>query len=90
MSAGHDQPEVLRKGQVFTPPAVVAQMLALRRNRGRVLEPSCGEGAFLGALPEAVALELDGTIAPAGAQVMDFFAYPETEKFDTIVGNPPF
>lgn len=90
MSAGQDQPEVLRKGQVFTPPAVVAQMLALRRNRGRVLEPSCGEGAFLGALPEAVALELDGTIAPASAQVMDFFAYPETEKFDTIVGNPPY
>ncbi|MFC3666409.1 class I SAM-dependent methyltransferase, partial [Uliginosibacterium paludis] len=32
-------------GQVFTAPAVVQQMLALRRNTGRVLEPSCGNGA---------------------------------------------
>ena len=90
MSASRDQPEVLYKGQVFTPPAVVAQMLALRKNRGRVLEPSCGDGAFLAALPEAVALELDGAIAPSGAVVMDFFAYPEHEKFDTIIGNPPY
>ena len=85
-----DPLDIIRKGQVFTPPAIVAQMLALRRNRGRVLEPSCGEGAFLAAVPEAVALELDGGIAPSGAQVMDFFAYPEAEKFDTIIGNPPY
>ena len=85
-----DPLDIIRKGQVFTPPAVVTQMLALRRNRGRVLEPSCGDGAFLAALPEAVALELDGAIAPPAAQVMDFFAYPETEKFDTIIGNPPY
>jgi adenine-specific DNA-methyltransferase len=65
-------------------------MLALRENRGRVLEPSCGDGAFVAALPEAVALELDASIAPASAQIVDFFAYPETEKFDTIIGNPPY
>jgi len=82
--------DILCKGQVFTPPAVVAQMLALRENRGRVLEPSCGEGAFIAALPEAVALELDASIAPSSAQIVDFFAYPETEKFDTIIGNPPY
>lgn len=85
-----DTLDILRKGQVFTPPAIVAQMLTLRRNRGRVLEPSCGEGAFLAALPEAIALELDASIAPASARIMDFFAYPETEKFDSIVGNPPY
>jgi adenine-specific DNA-methyltransferase len=85
-----DPLDIIRKGQVFTPPAIVAQMLALRRNRGRVLEPSCGEGAFLTALPDAVALELDASIAPASAKIVDFFAYPETEKFDTIVGNPPY
>lgn len=84
------QLNILCKGQVFTPPAVVAQMLALRENRGRVLEPSCGDGAFVTALPEAVALELDAAIAPASAQIVDFFAYPETEKFDTIIGNPPY
>jgi len=34
-------------GQVFTPPAVVQAMLAMRQNRGRVLEPSAGDGAFM-------------------------------------------
>lgn len=77
-------------GQVFTAPAVVTQMLALRRNQGRVLEPSCGDGAFSQHLPSCVALELDARIAPAQAQVMDFFAYPESEKFATIIGNPPY
>ncbi|PLK50953.1 SAM-dependent methyltransferase [Uliginosibacterium sp. TH139] len=65
-------------------------MLALRRNRGRVLEPSCGDGAFANALPGCVAIELDGRVAPAGALQMDFFAYPPSEKFDTIIGNPPY
>jgi adenine-specific DNA-methyltransferase len=85
-----DTLDIVRKGQVFTPPAVVAQMLSLRKNRGRVLEPSCGDGAFLKALPEAIALEVDTTIAPPAAHIMDFFAYPETEKFDTVIGNPPY
>lgn len=77
-------------GQVFTPPAVVAQMLALRRQQGRVLEPSCGDGAFARELPGCVAIELDGRVAPEGALQMDFFAYPDSEKFDTIIGNPPY
>jgi hypothetical protein len=38
-------------GQVFTPPAIVEAMLALVRNRGRVLEPACGDGAFLQHFP---------------------------------------
>ncbi|HWU84065.1 MAG TPA: class I SAM-dependent methyltransferase [Rhodocyclaceae bacterium] len=83
--------DVIRKGQVFTPPFMVAQMLGLRRNTGRVLEPSCGDGAFLSGLPaDTVALELDATIAPGSARIVDFFAYPESEKFDTIIGNPPY
>lgn len=77
-------------GQVFTPPAVVKQMLALRRNAGRVLEPSCGNGAFTRELPGCVAIELDSSVAPAGTLQMDFFAYPETERFDTVIGNPPY
>ena len=64
-------------------------MLALRRNHGRVLEPSCGDGAFLRHLPAAVGLELDPEHCQPGAQAIDFFAYPEREQFDTIVGNPP-
>ena len=34
-------------GQVFTPPHIVSDMLALVQNSGRFLEPSCGNGAFL-------------------------------------------
>ncbi|WP_169143359.1 Eco57I restriction-modification methylase domain-containing protein [Aromatoleum toluolicum] len=77
-------------GQVFTPAAVVRAMLALRRNRGRVLEPSCGDGAFLRHLPGAVGIEYDPDHCPLGAMNMDFFAYPDSERFDTIIGNPPY
>ena len=82
--------DVTRLGQVFTPPEIVTRMLALRRNSGRVLEPACGDGAFFSRLPGAVGIEVDGRHAPAGARVMDFFAYPEAERFATIVGNPPY
>ncbi|MDQ8023705.1 MAG: class I SAM-dependent methyltransferase [Moraxellaceae bacterium] len=89
-----DASRVERLGQVFTAPAVVRQMLALRRNAGRVLEPSCGDGAFARHLPGCVAIELDASVAPTDAQVMaqvmDFFAYPAEEQFDSIVGNPPY
>ncbi len=81
---------VISLGQVFTPPVVVAQMLALRRNRGRTLEPSCGDGAFSSQIPDCVAIEFDARVAPIGARVMDFFDYPVSESFDTIIGNPPY
>jgi adenine-specific DNA-methyltransferase len=81
---------VERLGQVFTRDDVVTQMLALRRNAGRVLEPSAGDGAFSLRLPGCVAIELDASVAPAGAHVTDFFAYPADEQFDTIIGNPPY
>lgn len=77
-------------GQVFTPPAVVDSMLALVRNRGRVLEPACGDGVFLQHFPFAVGIEIDPRHAPPGARVMDFFDLPERESFATIIGNPPY
>lgn len=82
--------DVVSLGQVFTPDEIVARMLSLRRNRGRVLEPSAGDGAFALQLPGCVAIELDAGHAPPGALVMDFFAYPYSEQFDTIIGNPPY
>ncbi|MEC5384793.1 class I SAM-dependent methyltransferase [Uliginosibacterium sp. H3] len=82
--------DVAALGQVFTPPAVVAKMLALRRNRGRTLEPSCGDGAFSSRITGCVAIEFDARVAPQGARVMDFFDFPATEVFDTIIGNPPY
>ena len=77
-------------GQVFTPPSVVRAMLALRRNTDRVLEPSCGDGAFSTCLPGCVAIEVDRTHAPEGSINIDFFAFHEKEKFETIIGNPPY
>lgn len=77
-------------GQVFTPSNIVAQMLALRKNYGRVLEPSCGDGAFFNNISSCVGIEIDAKHCPKGALNMDFFGYSESEKFDTIIGNPPY
>lgn len=82
--------DVAALGQVFTPDAVVQAMLRLRRNRGRTLEPACGDGAFLRHLPGAVGIEFDAAHCPPDALNLDFFAYPVAEQFDTIIGNPPY
>ncbi len=67
-------------------------MLALRKNKGPVLEPSCGEGAFLKWLkPQATGIEITKTlIKDARVLHMDFFSYSIKNKFDTIIGNPPY
>lgn len=82
--------DVAGLGQIFTPPAIVDGMRALVRNSGRVLEPACGDGAFLQHFPGALGLEIDPRHAPPEAQVMDFFMLAEEERFSTIIGNPPY
>jgi adenine-specific DNA-methyltransferase len=82
--------DVARLGQVFTPPAIVARMLALRANNGRVLDPACGDGAFSSAIPGCVAIEIDPAHCPPGALNQDFFDLPADQCFDTIIGNPPY
>jgi adenine-specific DNA-methyltransferase len=81
---------VVHLGQVFTPNDVVRKMLALRQNVGRTLEPSAGDGAFSRHIPGCVTIECDPSVAPDDALVMDFFAYPDSEQFQTILGNPPY
>ena len=79
-------------GQVFTPQSIVTQMLSLVKNNGRFLEPSCGNGAFFENLPKnKVGIELDSKVI-ANPQILhtDFFAFSVDEKFDTIIGNPPY
>ena len=77
-------------GQIFTPPAIVDCMRTLVRNKGRVLEPACGDGAFLRHFPGALGIEIDARHAPAGARLMNFFALEEDARFSTIIGNPPY
>ncbi|MDX1904525.1 MAG: class I SAM-dependent methyltransferase, partial [Thermonemataceae bacterium] len=78
-------------GQVFSPDFIVDRMIGLIQNKGSILEPSCGDGAFLGKLPNhTTAIEIDSTVAPKNALVIDFFDFPTNHKFDTIIGNPPY
>ena len=94
-------------GQVFTPRSVAALTLALGRDGGlgaTVLDPSCGDGAFLeGALTAGVpgedlgGIELDGRVAAlaaarapgANVRVHDFFE-GEAPSAELVVGNPPW
>lgn len=75
-------------GQIFTPQTIVNKMIALIQNNGTILEPSCGDGIFLKALPTAIGIEIDKNVAPTNALIMDFFDW--TETVDTIIGNPPY
>lgn len=77
-------------GQVFTPQYIVAEMLQLRRNEGTVLEPSSGEGAFVKNIPNCTGIEIDAEHCNGHSINIDFFDYSVENKFDTIIGNPPY
>lgn len=79
-------------GQVFTPDNIVREMLALKKNRGRTLEPACGDGAFLRRLgADCVGVEIQRKLGGDGRIIhADFFARPRAEKFATVIGNPPY
>lgn len=82
--------DITSLGQVFTPPHIVDLMLGLRQRNGRVLEPSAGAGAFSARLPGCVAIEYDRRLVAGSVVHGDFFEYSLAERFDTIVGNPPY
>jgi len=89
-------------GAYFTPDAVAATLVrwAVRERDDRLLDPSCGDGAFVSAHPRSVGVEQDAASAriareraPSGEiHVADFFAWAErtAERFDCAAGNPPF
>lgn len=99
-------PRQVELNQWFTPSwaaeAIVEQKFGWLRRGHRVIEPSCGDGAFLCALPEAVevlGVEIDGALASAARRVSgrsvihgDFLTLPRSElgTADALVGNPPF
>jgi site-specific DNA-methyltransferase (adenine-specific) len=95
-----------RLHQWFTPAwaaeGIVDEAFAWLRPGDRVVEPSCGDGAFLCALPgsvEAIGVEIDPMQAArarraSGRQVIvgDFLEVPQNDLglVQAIIGNPPF
>lgn len=84
--------DVKNLGQVFTEEFIVKKMLLLKKNNGSILEPSCGDGSFLKDLKEHnyVSIEIDERYCPENSLNIDFFDYSVNNKFDTIIGNPPY
>ncbi len=78
-------------GQYFTPQEIVKEMIILIKNKGSVLEPACGDGAFYNLLKDkhtTIGLEIDPDVKCPGAIEMDYFDW--REPVDTIIGNPPY
>ena len=100
------QRELQRKalGQYFTPrwaaEAIVGHYFHDLRAGDLVIEPACGDGRFLMALPDAVeviGVELDPFLANiarqnSGRRVItgDFLQTMLPGEVDAIIGNPPF
>tara|TARA_B100000287_G_scaffold434124_1_gene497694 strand:+ start:835 stop:1992 length:1158 start_codon:yes stop_codon:yes gene_type:complete len=82
--------KVKNLGQVFTKDKEIKLMVSLMKNNGSVLEPSAGTGNFLKHLKNVTAIEYDSSICPQGVLNIDFFDYDIINKFDTIIGNPPY
>ena len=92
--------------KVYTPRTIADAMVgALQPDRGKTwLEPSVGQGVFLRALADAgverrnvVAIDLDPEPSDADSlaiihREVDFLSWSQstTNRFDRIVGNPPF
>ena len=84
--------DIINLGQVPTPFHIVSDMMSLMKNNGSILEPSCGDGAFLNQLPKhAIGIEIDSSVIKnKNVKNLDFFSFDVKEKFDTIIGNPPY
>lgn len=90
--------------QYFTPPwvceAIVERHFGHLTMADRVLEPACGDGRFLAALPDyvdAVGVEIDPAMAEkarasSGRTVIagDFLTAQVDGRFSHVIGNPPF
>ena len=88
-----DREHRMKLGQFFTKTREVDFMINLIQGGSKILEPACGDGAFLSNLrgfPLAHALELDASVAHPSAIIMDFFDFAEDNKYDTVIGNPPY
>ncbi len=86
-------------GQYFTPKMVAEFMVSLAdiNFTSKILEPSCGKGVFLDVLTEKGFSNLDAyEIDKELTTKYDFVNYKSfvsteiTNKFDLIIGNPPY
>jgi adenine-specific DNA-methyltransferase len=89
-------------GQYFTPPIVASFMTKListnSRRTARILEPCAGEGVFLRELKKqgynnVVAYEIDPNLTTdlrSEIIVRDFLSTDPNDKFDVVIGNPPY
>ena len=87
-------------GQYFTPEHVANFMIGLSRasKSAKILEPSCGEGVFIKLLQEKgyknlLGFEIDASlefVTDAEIRHKSFISEKFTEKYDLIIGNPPY
>jgi len=87
-------------GQYFTPAYVADFMIGLSEvpKSAQILEPACGKGVFLKLLKEKgyksiVGYEIDKTLEPiTDAKIFfkSFVSEKINQKFDLIIGNPPY
>jgi hypothetical protein len=82
MSSQPQLPQIAldKKDVVYTPDFVARDMVEFFKPTGRILEPACGDGAFLKYLPGADWCEIE--------KGRDF--YSVTSRYDWLVSNPPF
>ena len=86
-------------GQYFTPAAIVEFMIELAdiNPSSKILEPSCGEGVFIEQLKDKgfdniVGYEIDNELGKKteGIKYESFVSANIEDKFDLIIGNPPY
>ena len=91
----------MKDGKIYTPESIVDLMVGDFDLRSLdILEPSCGNGNFVVKLLKAKSLKAQD-IDPVALEQMkkrcgfegvlqDFLTSPIDEKFDLIIGNPPY
>lgn len=87
-------------GQYFTPPLITDFMCELinKEKSSKILEPCAGKGAFLNSLSNSgfmniTAYEFDESLnnkSEIEIDYIDFLSVGKKEKFDVIIGNPPY
>ena len=92
-------PKKNKYGQYFTIDVIADFMVSLigKQKSCSILEPSCGKGVFLDKLANRgfnnlSAYEIDESLSTEYnfVQHKSFLSVPTSEKFDVVIGNPPY